>query len=96
VVNHNGLTMLAGSTVTIDSTHLQTTDPDDPATDLIYTVTAAPSQGTLSLGTTFTQADIDDGLLSYAHAGVGSDSFQVVVSDGETIIGPVVMTISVQ
>jgi hypothetical protein len=96
VVNHSGLTMLAGSTVTIDSTQLQTTDPDDPADSLVYTVTAAPSQGTLSLGTTFTQADIDEGLLSYAHTGVGSDSFQVVVSDGETIIGPVNFTISVQ
>jgi hypothetical protein len=96
VVNHSGLTMLAGSTVTIDKTTLQTTDPDDTADKLIYTVTAGPSQGTLSFGTTFTQADIDEGLLSYAHTGVGPDSFQFVVSDGETIIGPVNFPITVQ
>jgi hypothetical protein len=95
LVNNSGLTVLAGSTVMIGTAQLQVTDPDDPATDLIYTVTAVPSQGSLSLGSTFTQADIDGGLLGYAHTGVGSDSFQVMVSDGETIIGPYNVTISV-
>lgn len=84
-----------GGTAAIYNTYLKAEDIDDTASELTYTVVAAPIQGQLSLGTTFTQADIDAGLLTYTHTGFGSDHFNFTISDGETIIGPFVFMISV-
>lgn len=92
---NSGLIISAGETALFDSVHLQTTDPDDQPASLIYTVTQPPAQGTLNLAPTFTQADIDDGLLAYSHTGSGSDSFQIAISDGETEIGSYDVTITV-
>jgi hypothetical protein len=70
---------------------LQTTDVDNAPAQLAYTVTAAAGNGTLRLsGTalgasdTFTQADIDAGLVTYDHDGseTASDSFDFNVDDG--------------
>ena len=35
----------------------------------------------------FTQEDIDNALLVYTHQGIGSDSFQFTISDGDSVIG---------
>jgi hypothetical protein len=96
LVVNAGLTVTSGGTETITSEQLQVTDADDPTTGLNYTVTAAPTQGDLSLGTAFTQDDIDNGRLTYTHTGSESDSFQFTVSDGETALGPYLFTIMVQ
>ncbi|MBI5958729.1 MAG: hypothetical protein HY866_08340 [Chloroflexi bacterium] len=88
-----GLTMLAGGSVTINGAQLLTTDADDLPNSLVYSVTAAPEQGRLNLGSTFTQTELDGDLLEYTHTGLGDDSFQFVVSDGETLIGPYNMVI---
>ena len=88
----------AGTTVNEASTGnvlttamLETTDVDNTAAQLTYTVTAATGNGTLRLsGTalgvsdTFTQADIDAGLVTYDHNGseTVSDSFDFSVDDG--------------
>ena len=55
---------------------LQTTDEDQNSASPTYLITGAPSEGTLlingvpaTIGTTFTQADIDAGLVSYSHSG---------------------------
>ena len=70
---------------------LETTDVDNTAAQLTYTVTAATGNGTLRLsGTalgvsdTFTQADIDAGNVTYDHDGseTVSDSFNFNVDDG--------------
>jgi hypothetical protein len=74
---------------------LETSDTDDDPANLVYTIIAPPAQGNLSLGNSFTQADINDGELIYTHTGVGSDSFQFTVSDGESIIGPYTFTFTV-
>jgi hypothetical protein len=66
---------------------LLTTDNDDPPENLIYTVTQLPSDGSLSLGATFTQQQIDAGSLSYTHTGTDADLFKFVVSDGYDVIG---------
>ena len=71
---------------------LQTTDVDNTPAQLVYTVTAATGNGTLRLsGTalgvsdTFTQADIDGGLVTYDHDGseTTTDSFDFSVDDGQ-------------
>jgi hypothetical protein len=72
-------------TAKIDNTFLETTD--NTQTSLIYTVTKLPSRGNLLLNegtfTSFTQDDIDNGLLSYQHTqqDTENDSFSFSVSD---------------
>jgi archaellum component FlaF (FlaF/FlaG flagellin family) len=82
-----GLTLNALTTASISAGRLTVGDVDNAAAELTYTVATAPAQGALSLGGSFTQADIDAGLLSYTHTGVGSDTFSFNVGDGTNTIG---------
>ncbi|MEQ1902744.1 MAG: DUF4347 domain-containing protein, partial [Pirellulaceae bacterium] len=75
----------------ISNTQLLTTDVDNTTSQLVYTITTATSNGTLrrsgialSVSSTFTQADINAGLITYDHNGseTSSDSFSVSVDDG--------------
>jgi hypothetical protein len=85
------LTILQGATDTVSSSMLRVVDPDNTTSEVTYTLTAVPSNGTLKLnGTalgvsdTFTQADIDNDLLTYEHGGADTnpDSFTFTVADG--------------
>ncbi|MDV6029059.1 MAG: DUF4347 domain-containing protein [Phycisphaera sp. RhM] len=78
-----------GNTVT--TAMLETTDVDNTDSQLVYTVDALPTNGTLyrlgsalNVSDTFTQADIDAGLITYDHDGsqTSSDSFDFTVDDG--------------
>jgi hypothetical protein len=86
-VNDNPLTVLVGGTGIISSSDLSVTDPDNTASQLTYTVTSGPSDGTLlknSVATTqFTQADINSGLITYRENGTvaTSDAISLVVRD---------------
>jgi VCBS repeat-containing protein len=98
LVNNTGLTLDEGSGDTpITTAMLQVTDPVTSPTvpTLTYTLVTAPGNGTLKKGAipngqplavndTFTQADIDNGLITYMpNAGVsGLDSFVFSVDDG--------------
>ncbi|NDJ86933.1 MAG: hypothetical protein GYB66_13710 [Chloroflexi bacterium] len=90
-----GLAMVSGGIAVIDNTILSTSDSDTAAADLVYQITVPPTEGSLSLGDTFTQQDIDDGLLSYMHTGTGDDSFQFTITDGSTVIGQFTFIIDV-
>lgn len=92
---HNQLTVREGEMRAITTAQLQTVDVDNSASTLTYTVTALPLYGDLLLNNTpvqdlpvpltFTQADIDEGRLSYRHRGDEeslADSFRFSVSDG--------------
>ena len=77
--------------VLITNALLQTTDIDNTPAQLTYTVTALTSNGSLLLSgvalaanSTFTQADIDAGRLSYQHNGseTTTDGFNFNVTDG--------------
>lgn len=83
VVVNEALTVASGGSRAVDSSLLAASDSDDDTDTLIYTVVTPPAQGTLSLGDTFTQQDINDGALIYTHTGTGEDSFQFTVSDGK-------------
>lgn len=89
-----GLTLSANSTAPISNTALTTTDADTPADELVYTVTTLPAQGTLNQ-TTFTQGDIEGGLVTYTDTAATSDSFQFTVTDGTTTLGPLTFNITV-
>jgi hypothetical protein len=84
-----GLALPGGGSAVITNTLLQTTDadPDDPPSDLIYTIVQFPSNGILNLGSTFSQTDVDNNLLTYTHTDTDADMFTFVVSDGYDVIG---------
>lgn len=87
---NNGPSVRAGNTVTLSDSHLNEGDPDDDGDQLTYTLDSLPSSGTLLLGgvalgvnDTFTQQDINDGLLSFrAGSTTGDISFDVTLADG--------------
>lgn len=88
----------------IDSSHLQTTDVDNANSQLIYTISSATTNGALRLngvalssGNTFTQADINAGLVTYDHDGseTNSDSFGFSVDDGAGTTSSGTFTITV-
>jgi len=78
-----GLNLSPGGSAVISTALLRATDAD-PGDTLTYTVTTAPANGALSPATTFTQAQIDAGGVSYQHDGGASlsDAFDFTVSDG--------------
>jgi VCBS repeat-containing protein len=80
-----------GGTLTLAPGVLQVSDVDNLPAQVVYTITALPSAGTLyragvALGSngTFTQGDIAAGLVSYTHSGgvSGTDGFSFTVTDG--------------
>ncbi|MCC2606356.1 Ig-like domain-containing protein [Planctobacterium marinum] len=94
VDTNTGVTVERGSNLTISSSALSTSDVEDAASNITYTVTAVPTLGALQLSdgnnysslsnsSTFTQDDIDNDYLRYVHAGGvnTSDSFSFSVAD---------------
>ena len=91
IVNLNlGVSVPQGQSVTVSNSRLRVADADHSPAQLTYTLNAATSHGaltkngvTLSLGDTFTQADVDSGLIAYAHDNslTPSDQFSVTVLD---------------
>ncbi len=91
---NSGMTVASAGTVTLSNAVLATSDVDNDPMDLVYAVTLPPMQGTLNLST-FTQADVDQNLVSYTHTGSGNDDFQLTVTDGENVIGPFTVSIMI-
>jgi len=85
-----------GLSATIDNTLLLTTDVDTDPADLTYTVTGGPAAGLLS-ATTFTQAEINAGSISYTHDGSAmlTDSFTFTVSDLNNTLTAATFNISI-
>lgn len=89
LVGDLGLTVNKGRTVTIKLEDLQAFDPDDKATDLVFSVSNAKN-GFVSLSreptepvTKFSQADLQNGIVLFRHDGTNAQkaSFDVVVAD---------------
>jgi 20S proteasome alpha/beta subunit len=87
LVVDNPLGVGVAKTATISASSLAFSDSDNTDAQLTYTMLTGPAHGTLlksgAAVSSFTQADIDNGLVSYAENGtsVSSDSFSFSVSD---------------
>jgi hypothetical protein len=87
VSTDNPLSVQTGGIQTITSSLLGASDNASSGAQLHYTVTTGPAWGTLLLSgavaSSFTQADINNGLVSYHETatGVASDSFSFNVTD---------------
>jgi VCBS repeat-containing protein len=91
IVNNARLNLTEGATTTISNTLLRVSDADNTTAQLRYTLSSTPNNGNLqlngsalTLGQSFTQADIDSNRISYRHNGseTTSDSFIFAVNDG--------------
>jgi hypothetical protein len=85
------LTVDEGDTAVLGTTHLDAIDPDSTATELRFTLNAAPQYGVvtfnglaLSVGAQFTLADVIEGRIEYLHDGseTTADKLQFSLSDG--------------
>ena len=88
---NTGLTVVEGGNGILTSTKLAASDPDNTAAQRVFTVTASPSHGRLEKSsnpgvtiTSFTQANINSGIIRYVHDGgeTTSDSFSFSLTDG--------------
>ncbi|XP_038623422.1 chondroitin sulfate proteoglycan 4 [Tachyglossus aculeatus] len=86
-----GLQMWEGTTVAITPEMLRSEDEDSPPEDLLYTI-EQPTNGKVLLRSSpsnevrqFTQAQINSGLVQFAHEGSLEGGFRFDVSDGENI-----------
>ena len=91
-VNNTGSTVAEGGTDTISNTELRYDDSEQPASSVLYTITAGPANGQFELTTnagvavtSFTQAQIDANQVVYVHDGSNttSDSISFTVDDGQ-------------
>ena len=104
ITTNLGLTVSEGGGGLLGNALLLTTDSDNVAVDLSYTVSSGPAHGSLErIGnpgvsiTTFTQADINSGAIRYVHDGsqTSADSFTFTVSDGNlSVIGAFGITVT--
>src|SRR5689334_15267313 len=90
LVRDNPLSIQAGATAVISATsNLAVSDSDYPDASITYTVTTGPTNGALLKSgvavSSFTQADLDNGLISYHETSlspsVSGDSFFFRASD---------------
>jgi Domain of unknown function (DUF4347)/Cadherin-like/Right handed beta helix region len=81
-----------GKSVVLSASNSSATDIEEPSSTLSYQVRALPQHGqillsgqTLALNDSFTQADIDSGLIAYQHNddNSASDQFNVIVRDSQ-------------
>ena len=90
IATNNGLTLPEEGTATITRAMLEVTDADNSAVEITYTITVDSVHGmlrnngiALGVGSTFTQDDINNGLLTYQDTDIETtaDSFSFTVSD---------------
>ncbi|HEU5284772.1 MAG TPA: cadherin-like domain-containing protein, partial [Burkholderiales bacterium] len=90
VAGATGGSVTWGGTLTLSSGVLRADDVDNGPAQLVYTVGALPGGGALyrsgaalAVNGSFTQADIDAGLVAYVHGGAvsGGDGFVFTVAD---------------
>lgn len=94
LLTNQPLALPQGQTATIDNSLLHATSVGSTEEQMVFTIISLPEHGVLTLngmpvmvGTTFTQSDIDNGLLTYAHdnSTTTEDSFlfEVLNNDGQ-------------
>jgi len=89
IVENTGVTVLGATQTVISGAELSINDVDDVNAGIVYTITAVPENGFLTLNgvivglnTSFTEADILNNNLSYQFNGSGSnDRFEFTITD---------------
>jgi hypothetical protein len=97
-----GVTVAVGGTGTITSSLLFVTESGDTASQLAYTVTSTPADGVVqnkgTTVTTFTQADINAGSITYQENGTAATSdaivFKVTDQNNNSVTGSFPVTIT--
>ena len=93
LVTNTPLTTIEGGTTAVTGGWLDYDDAEQADTEIVYTISALASHGTLrlngfalGLGGTFTQDDLNNERVTYRHDGSEgpSDSFGFSVSDGQS------------
>jgi CSLREA domain-containing protein len=91
IVTNTALIVAEGSSNFLSATQLTANDVDGINRNLVYQIATGPLSGVLQRGTavgvsvtSFTQGDIEDGLIQYIHSGneLASDNFTFRISDG--------------
>lgn len=98
LVNNSTVSVINGTQLVLDNSLLRATDADTPSWGVLYSVTDSPDQGTLSSSRGFAQWDIDTNTLVYNTPGTTdsfSESFEFLISDGISAVGPYTFTIDV-
>jgi hypothetical protein len=100
------ITVNENASVPILPSILNAVDPDTPPAQILYTLTGGPVFGnlkrnngtTLTVGSTFTQAEINSGVLNYTHNGSENptDVFVFQVSDGASPADSGIINITVK
>ena len=99
-----GLTLAEGGTGVVGGNLLRTDDVDNSPGQRVYTLTAVTAHGALarngvplSIGGTFTQADLDAGLIRYTHDSSEnfSDQFKFTVADGGFTLPEATFTLTI-
>ncbi|WP_367391622.1 cadherin-like domain-containing protein [Lewinella sp. LCG006] len=94
LVTNQTLQVIHNTQETITNTYLEAEDQGSGPDEIYYTITDLPNQGVLllngqvlNLGDSFTQEDIDNGLVAYEHGGgtVLSDNFEFDLSNAAGI-----------
>uniref|UniRef100_UPI00398EE59D chondroitin sulfate proteoglycan 4-like n=1 Tax=Pristiophorus japonicus TaxID=55135 RepID=UPI00398EE59D len=100
VTINSGLKMWEDSDAEISQDLLNSEDPDSPAEELVYSI-KRPSNGHVALKSAlddsileFTQAQINDGQITFVHHGSLSGGFRFKVSDGENHASAQLFTVS--
>lgn len=99
----DGLTVEVGTAATVGTAQFTATDPDTPASDLVYTVVNGPTSGQLEFTdepgmgiTSFTQADLEAGRVQYVSTDPEAtrDSIEFALADGTEDGATVVLAIT--
>lgn len=91
VVVNQPLILKSGTNAPVSQSLLEVSDSDNSASQLTYTIIALPVHGSLqysngtamTIGSQFTQEDINKGLILYFDHNSGADAFRFVVTDGQ-------------
>jgi Ca2+-binding RTX toxin-like protein len=102
---NTGVTVPKSSTGTIiTNALLNTTDQDSGSGQIVYTLTAVPAHGTLykigvalSIGSTFTQTNINANNITYSNNGdlATTDGFSFTISDGTNVLSAQTFAVTV-
>lgn len=101
IATNAGLRLDRGTTVAITTAALAAADVDNTAAQLTFAVTTGPAHGAVLLSgaptTTFTQADLIAGQVSYQHDNSPgtTDAFIVTVSDGSLSAAPATFNVDI-